>query len=218
MCPVLPVAVVIPSFRRKQFLARALRSVVAQRGARPVEVIVVDDGSRDGTADVARSFGARVIEKPDNQGRPLARQDGLMGAEGAEWVAMLDDDDEWLPDHLLTLWSKRGGHVIVAGTSLSQGGGRPRSHGATSAAGEVVRSPARLMFPENSFTTSAVMVRRDILLAAGGFRPGRPAPRGPRRLAEGTGAGHRAVIAGCDLPVHRAQQPGQPRAGSDEGE
>ncbi len=163
-----PVSVLVPSFRRKQYLERALASVAAQKGVRPLEVIVVDDGSADGTAELARAAGARVIQKARNEGLCRARADALDAARG-EWVAFLDDDDEWMPDHLATVWARRGGHVVVATTSISFGGSMRRLHGASTARPEVVRSPARLMFPENSFTTSAVLVRRDVLVSCGGF-------------------------------------------------
>ena len=166
---VIPVAVIVPSYKRKEYLPRALSSVAAQKGVRPMEVIVIDDGSNDGTAELARSLGARVIQKERNEGLSAARDDGMIAAEGAEWLALLDDDDLWLPHHLQTVWSQRGNHVMVAGTSISFGDEMPRAHGTPFERAEVVRSPARLVFPENSFTTSAVLVRRDVLLAAGGF-------------------------------------------------
>jgi len=165
----IPVAVVLPSFRRKEFLARALASVALQQVVKPAEVIVVDDGSFDGTADLARSLGAHVIEKPLNEGLAAARDDAARAAEGSEWLAMLDDDDQWLPDHLETVWSNRDGHVMVGGASVSFGDGEPRLHGTPLRHPELVTSPRRLVFPENSFTTSAVLVRRDVLLDAGGF-------------------------------------------------
>ena len=168
----LPIVVVIPSYRRKDRLVQALRSVAAQHGVRPSRVIVVDDASGDGTAELARSLGADVIERRTNGGQASARNSGVRAAEGAEWIALLDDDDEWLPDHLATLWSNRNGHVLVAGTSVRVRGHHSRAHGAVSDEPEVVRSPGRLLFPENSFTISAAMVRRDVLVAAGGFKEG----------------------------------------------
>ncbi|MGH9107095.1 MAG: glycosyltransferase family 2 protein, partial [Acidimicrobiales bacterium] len=164
-------AVTVPSFRRPHFLQRALQSVQAQRGARPARVVVVDDGSRDGTAGLARDFGAEVIEKPQNEGLSRARQDALAATEGVEWLALLDDDDQWLPHHLATVWAHRGDHVIVAGTAAIHYPRGWRAHGPSREAPEVVRGPGRLFFPENPFTTSAVLVRRDMLLAAGGFDP-----------------------------------------------
>lgn len=167
---VIPLTVLVPSYRRKHFLARALGSVNAQLDVKPLEVIVVDDGSNDGTAELARSFGARVIQKTTNEGLAPARDDAVRAADGAEWLALLDDDDQWLPHHLRTVWAQRAGHVMVAGTSVTFGGDSPsRAHGTPTDAPEVVRSPSRLVFPENSFTTSATIVRRDVLLAAGSF-------------------------------------------------
>lgn len=165
-----PVAVIVPTYRRPQYLSEALASIDAQVGVRPREVIVVDDASHDGSADLARSLGARVIQKPVNEGLASARADGVEAAEGVEWVALLDDDDQWLPHHLSTVWAARDGHVMVSGASLSFGAGRPRYHGTVKKAAEVVASPARLLFPENSFTTSATLVRRDVLVQAGSFQ------------------------------------------------
>jgi glycosyltransferase involved in cell wall biosynthesis len=164
-----PVAVLVPTHRRKTHLDQALRSIANQRDVCPCEVIVIDDASGDGTAELARAWGATVIEKKTNEGPGAARDDGARAATSAEWLAMLDDDDEWLPDHLATLWENRHGHVMVAGSSVDIGQGPPRAHGAATPKAEIVRSPARLVFPENSLTTSATMLRRDVLLSAGGF-------------------------------------------------
>jgi GT2 family glycosyltransferase len=187
----IPVVVVIASYRRPAYLMRALRSVSSQHKVRPLETVVVDDGSRDGTAQVASSFGARVIEKNRNEGLSAARNDGIRLATGAaQWVALLDDDDEWLPHHLFTLWSNRGDHVLVSGTAIVLGSSE-NSHGARRSSGEILRSPARLLFPQNSVTTSAVMVRRDVLTEVGGFddhlRYGEDLDAWLRVLERGTG-------------------------------
>lgn len=133
----IPVVVVIASYRRPAYLMRALRSVTSQRKVRPLETVVVDDGSQDGTAQLASSFGAHVIEKKHNEGLSAARNDGIrLATEAAQWVALLDDDDEWLPDHLFTLWSNRGDHVLVSGTAIVLGSSE-NSHGARRASGEI---------------------------------------------------------------------------------
>jgi glycosyltransferase involved in cell wall biosynthesis len=169
---VVPVSVIIPSYRRKSYLSQAVASIAAQEHVQPMEVIVIDDGSRDGTAELAASLGARVIEKARSERLGAARHDGVSSAVGAEWVAMLDDDDQWLPHHLHTLWSQRDDHVMVGGTAVTFGGGVPKVHGCPKEVAEVVRSPARLVFPANSFPASATLVRRDVLLAAGNFDRG----------------------------------------------
>lgn len=93
------VSVIIPAWNAERHIARAIRSVLAQ--TRPAdEIVVVDDGSTDGTAAAVRTFGdaVRLIEQP-NGGASVARNTGLAAATG-EWIAFLDADDEWMPEKL----------------------------------------------------------------------------------------------------------------------
>ncbi len=92
------ISVVIPVFNGERFLATAIQSVLDQT-YRPVEVLVVDDGSTDGSAAVARSFeGVRVIEQA-HAGPGTARNRGVAVATG-ELLAFLDADDLMLADKL----------------------------------------------------------------------------------------------------------------------
>jgi len=93
------VSVVIPAYNAERFLADAIESVLAQVSD-ALEVIVVDDGSSDGTATVARSFGEPVhVLQQSNQGVGLARNTGVNTATG-ELLAFLDADDAWTPGSL----------------------------------------------------------------------------------------------------------------------
>ncbi len=97
---VLDFSVIVPVFNRSELLKRALDSVISQSLA-PREVIVVDDGSTDDTAEVLRSdysTHVRVISQP-NAGVSRARNVGIT-ASGSEWIAFLDSDDEWHPRKL----------------------------------------------------------------------------------------------------------------------
>ncbi len=97
----LPISVVIPAYNRAQYVVEAVRSVQAQ--TRPAtEVIVVDDGSTDDTAQAARAAGACVIPQA-NSGLPAARNTGIMGATNP-WIAFLDDDDLWESTKLERQW------------------------------------------------------------------------------------------------------------------
>jgi glycosyltransferase involved in cell wall biosynthesis len=93
------ISVIIPAYNAERYLAQAIESVLAQRPA-PAEVIVVDDGSSDGSAAVARGFGApvRCLTQP-NAGGGAARNRGVREARGA-WLAFLDSDDLWSADKL----------------------------------------------------------------------------------------------------------------------
>jgi glycosyltransferase involved in cell wall biosynthesis len=91
------VSVVMPAFDEEAFIAEALESVLAQTYA-PVEVIVVDDGSTDRTAEIADGYGARVVRQ-DRSGPAAARNAGLAVACGEYW-AILDADDVMPADRI----------------------------------------------------------------------------------------------------------------------
>ena len=94
------VSAVIPVYNAEGTIAAAVESALAQRFDGGFEVIVVNDGSTDGTRAVLEKFGARiaVIDQP-RQGVSAARNAGIKAAAG-EYVALLDADDEWTEDKL----------------------------------------------------------------------------------------------------------------------
>jgi GT2 family glycosyltransferase len=165
-----PVSVVIPAYNRSARIGRAVATALRQEPRPPAEVIVVDDCSTDATADAARRAGAAVVRHEVNRGVAAARNTAIEHAS-QPWVAFLDSDDEWLPDHLASLWSARADHVLVAGATLRcESGGRDRYIGPVRRGGLIVRSPADVATVP-LITTSGVMVRRDVAIAVGGFRP-----------------------------------------------
>jgi glycosyltransferase involved in cell wall biosynthesis len=93
------ISCIIPVFNGERYLREALDSVLGQTHA-PLEAIVADDGSTDGTREVVNAFGARVhyLHQP-NSGHAAARNLGLMVARG-DFVAFLDADDLWHPEKL----------------------------------------------------------------------------------------------------------------------
>jgi len=95
------VTVVIPTFNRASIIVRAIRSVLGQT-CQDWELIVVDDGSTDGTEQAVRGIAdnrIRYIRHEQNRGGGAARNTGIRYAQG-EYVAFLDSDDEWLPEKL----------------------------------------------------------------------------------------------------------------------
>ena len=105
------ISVILPAFNRAHCLPATLRSVLAQTFT-DFEIIVVDDGSTDGTAAVARSFGGQVrVVTQKNCGVSAARNAGLRLARGA-WIAFQDSDDLWHPKKLerqMAVLKKNGG-------------------------------------------------------------------------------------------------------------
>lgn len=93
------VSAVIPAYNAGKYVGRAIESVLAQTH-KPDEIIVVDDGSTDDTAEVVQRFGDAVrFIRQVNAGASIARNTGIEAAT-SEWIAFLDADDEWLPDKL----------------------------------------------------------------------------------------------------------------------
>ncbi len=106
------VAVVIPTFNRREFVGDAVRSALNQ--SVPADVVVVDDGSTDGTYDaLARWFGDRIIlVRQENLERGAARNRGAREVPEAELLCFLDSDDVLLPHHV---------EVLVRGASAHPG-------------------------------------------------------------------------------------------------
>ncbi|WP_338242936.1 glycosyltransferase family 2 protein [Aurantiacibacter hainanensis] len=92
-------SVIIPAFNSEASLGVSIESALSQT-ATPCEVIVVDDGSTDGTAGVIEAFGDKVVHLTQaNAGQGAARNAGMQVAQG-EFIALLDADDYWQPEFL----------------------------------------------------------------------------------------------------------------------
>lgn len=93
------IGVVVPTYNRAGLVVRAVESALAQTRP-PDEIVVVDDGSTDGTAEVLAPYADRIrfVGQP-NAGGGAARNRGVEESN-AEWIAFLDSDDVWTADHL----------------------------------------------------------------------------------------------------------------------
>ena len=88
------ISVVIPTFNRISLVARAIDSVLKQ-SLNPYEIIVVDDGSDDGTSEMIQNkYKSIKLIQQQNNGVSAARNNGIKHAKG-DWIALLDSDDEW---------------------------------------------------------------------------------------------------------------------------
>jgi glycosyltransferase involved in cell wall biosynthesis len=93
------VSVVIPTYNRASQVKEAIDSVLGQSKA-VREIIVVDDGSSDGTREALLAYGSSIqVLFPPKGGASAARNCGMRAAQG-QWIAFLDDDDVWLPSKI----------------------------------------------------------------------------------------------------------------------
>lgn len=92
------VSVIIPIFNRKCYLTEAIESILNQ-SIPPCEVIVVDDGSTDGSAEIVKGFASVLYHFQPNYGVAAARNQGIELAQG-NFFAFLDSDDRWMPNKL----------------------------------------------------------------------------------------------------------------------
>ncbi|NHZ86170.1 MAG: glycosyltransferase [Planctomycetia bacterium] len=92
------VSVIIPVFNGERFLKFAIESILTQN-YKPVEIIVVDDGSTDGSAEIAKTFKTVRYIYQNNNGPSVARNTGIEISKG-EFIAFLDSDDIWSPKKL----------------------------------------------------------------------------------------------------------------------
>ena len=93
------ISVIIPTYNRKHTLSRSIGSVISQT-IKPLEIIIVDDGSTDGTGDwVSAKYPSVKYIYQKNSGVSSARNNAIQNTKGG-WIAFLDSDDEWLPNKL----------------------------------------------------------------------------------------------------------------------
>jgi glycosyltransferase involved in cell wall biosynthesis len=95
--------ILIPAYNAEKFLRQALDSVIAQT-YQDWRILLVNDGSKDGTEQIAQEYAERLGPKmryiyQENRGLPAARNTGILNSDG-ELLALLDADDEWMPNRL----------------------------------------------------------------------------------------------------------------------
>lgn len=168
------VSVIIPTYNRRELVREAVASALAQREV-DAEVIVIDDGSTDGTAAALETFGRRIRRRQQRaRGVSAARNAGARLATG-EWLAFLDSDDLW---HPAKLRRQLAFHARAPALRASQTGElwirngvrvNPCRHHQKPDGDIFAASVARCVV-----SPSAVMLRRDLFESLGGFDEGLP--------------------------------------------
>lgn len=160
-----PISVIIPVHNGERFLGEAIESVLAQR--RPAgEIIVVDDGSTDRSAEIIRRFPPPVhYHRQQNQGPASARNAGVALSRG-DVIAFLDADDIWLPDKLsLQMEQLRRAPLAIV---------LCRFHPVFQQDGDWMNPVKRLYFESDPICSmpSGLVLRRSLWQAIGPFHPG----------------------------------------------
>jgi glycosyltransferase involved in cell wall biosynthesis len=173
------VSVIIPTFNRARTIERAVNSVLDQSW-KQIEVIIVDDGSTDGTVQLLAKYENKIrIIRQTNQGASAARNAGIKAATG-EIISFLDSDDSWLPEKterqvkLLRRTESAGIKCCVCNATMLFG---KRTVTSFEVAGlqpkmceGIWANPAELLIAGFLFFNQVVAVRREALEQSGYFR------------------------------------------------
>ncbi|MEJ2216106.1 MAG: glycosyltransferase [Gemmatimonadota bacterium] len=188
------VSVIVPAYQQRRWVAEALDSVLAQTYPR-IEVIVVDDGSTDGTGDLVRDrFGDAVrVVRQANQGLAAARNAGLALARG-ELIQFLDADDRLAPDKIALQVQALAGHpeydVAYCDYAFFPDTPPRARRGVPTPPAEGSGELLERLLEGNFIASHAALLRRTALRDVGGFDP---ALRG----AEDYDLWLRLAVSGC---------------------
>jgi glycosyltransferase involved in cell wall biosynthesis len=173
------VSVVIPTYNRARTIKRAVDSVLAQSW-KPIEIIVVDDGSTDETAQLLEDYRDKIrVIHQENRGASAARNTGIKASNG-EIISFLDSDDTWLPEKterqakLLQKTQPYGVTCCVCNATMLFSKGTVTSFAAAGLSPELSEglwvNPAEVLATRFLFFNQVVAVRRDAIDQSGYFR------------------------------------------------
>ena len=170
-------SVVIPLYNKANYIENTIRSVLDQT-CDDYELIVVDDGSSDNSLELARKYESdrvRVIAQA-NQGVSVARNTGIENARGT-FIAFLDADDQWEPQYLQNIHALTEQYpesaIFVTAYAVDMGNGK--IHYSTRLEPQTGCLPSYWLTLAKGYDfvwTSATVIRRDVLIEAGLFKPG----------------------------------------------
>ncbi|MCC7394933.1 MAG: glycosyltransferase family 2 protein [Sphingomonadaceae bacterium] len=184
------ISIILPCHNGAAFIADALDSVLDQ--SRPAdEIIVVDDGSADASAEICLSYGSRIrLIRQSRQGAGAARNVGVWASSG-DIIGFLDADDSWPPDSV----AMRLGQMAATGADIVFGQVRQCRDKVGVAAPRIGPDMAGRL-------AGTMLVRRAIFEHVGGFDPSLPSGEVIEWTARAADAG--AVMADCDaLTLYR---------------
>ena len=162
------VSILIPVFNCEEWVGNAISSALAQTWANK-EVIVLNDGSDDGTLDIIRGFGDAVRVESKRMGGQNASRGRLTEMSGGEWLVFLDADDELAPDSVeQQMRCSAGADAIYGSTDVARYKGREKVFSYTATAvqyDDAIEAAIRWSLPN----TSSMLLRKSAILEVGGW-------------------------------------------------
>ena len=175
------VTAIVPAYNAQRHLGETLDSLLAQRGVE-LSVIVVDDRSTDGTADLVRRYAdadsrVRYVATPRNCGGPAGPRNLGVNMATTDWVAFCDADDVWHPDKLgaqMACATQTGADLVCTRIRSFRDGVRlPELPPPQLSPVHVRRIGLWRMLLKNQVATSSLMCKRSMVIEAGGFNTAR---------------------------------------------
>lgn len=160
------ISVIVPAYNAERTLKQAVESVLAQTWGN-FELIIVDDGSQDCTAEVAEALVAQdsrvqFLRNEKNRGVCYTRHRGVAAAK-SQWLAFLDSDDMWMPEKLekqVALQKRTGAKLLFTGSGFMNADGQMKQW--------VLHVPEKLgyrrLLKQNLVSNSSVLVRKESYL------------------------------------------------------
>jgi hypothetical protein len=176
------ISVVIPAYNAAKSISRTIESVLAQ-SRRADEIIIIDDGSTDNTAEAIKKFGSDVCYiYQENAGPSVARNRGIEAA-GGEWIAFLDADDEWLPERLSLqaellvrnehlVWTTANFYKCLCDEERRRANINPELGQKALGDKEYFDDFFRTSLPRGCSWTGTMLIKKKVLQEAGMFQPG----------------------------------------------
>ena len=172
------VTVIMPTYNGASTIARAIDSALGQSYDN-IEIVVIDDGSTDDTRSILQSYidGGQIIYlTQDQSGTPAARNRGIDATDGP-YIALLDSDDEWLPDKIekqigIMLQDPEGPGVVYSDMVRVTKNGVERPFPSPEVTPNVLFVPDRIDYQAVHIGSSSIMFRRGDLVRAGAFDEG----------------------------------------------
>lgn len=209
------ITICIAAYKAEKYLEATLRTVYSQT-FKNWELIVTEDGSRDRTEEYVTEFSLKVPQRviynrhQNNRGLPATRNTGIAAATG-EWVAFLDADDLWKPDHLATLVSTsqiEDSDMIYAGSIQYEDATWTKLCTRAPSERDLIDLPVALYTGRLSIMSSSVMIKRESLQRLGPFSHEFPICNNTEYWLRILSKGGRLLYSGANTCIYRQHNTG----------